>query len=348
MIENFFTNLNQCYIIAEIGVNHNGNMSLAREMIDAAKKSGADAVKFQTFTAETLVAQGTPKVKYQQSTTSPDESHYEMIHKLELKREDHLPLKEYSEKNGLDFISTPYDIDSAKFLNEIGIKLFKTASADLVDLPLQNYIANTGKPSLISVGMASLGEIEDVVKIYKKAENHDLIFLHCVSNYPCSDDSLNLRVLKTINQAFQYPIGYSDHSIGSIAAIMSIVLGARVIEKHFTLDNNLPGPDHKASSTPDEFEQIVISVRRAEKILGDGIKECQKEEKEMAQVSRKSIIINKDTKKNDIIQLSDLSMKRPGTGLEGKYINYFVGKKINNNIKKGTFISWDMLQKNQS
>jgi len=345
MSDNFFSKLNKCYMIAEIGVNHNGDMDLALRMIDAAKNSGADAVKFQTFSAETLVSQGTPKVKYQEATTSPEESHYEMIKKLELNREDHLPLKEYSEKLDIDFFSTPYDIESAKFLMGLNVKLFKTASADLVDLPLQNYIAKTGKPSIVSIGMANLGEIETTVDIYKKAENSNLILLHCVSNYPCSDTSLNMKVMETIKNTFKYPVGYSDHSIGEEAAIMSIVMGAKVIEKHFTLDKNLPGPDHKASSTPDEFFKLVNSVRRAESMLGNGYKKCEDEEKQMSDVSRKSLVLEKDIKKNQIFTESHITMKRPGTGLNSHFIDFFIGNKSSKDIKKDSLLNLTDIKK---
>ena len=338
MIENFFSNLKQCYLIAEIGVNHNGDMTLARKMIDAAKSSGANAVKFQTFTADALVSKGTPKVKYQEATTSPKESHYEMIKKLELRKKDHLPLKKYSEKLGLDFISTPYDIESAKFLSDIGVKIFKTASADLVDLPLQKFLAKTRKPSIISIGMATLGEIEETISIYKKAKNPNLILLHCVSNYPCSDKSLNMKVVDTIKNTFKYPIGYSDHSIGEVAAIISLVMGAKVIEKHFTIDKNLPGPDHKASSTPDEFLKLVNSIRRAELMLGDGLKKCEDEEREMSKVSRKSIVLAKEIKKNEYFTLSHITMKRPGVGIDSKNIDFFIGKKAARDIKKDSLL----------
>ena len=272
-MKNFFTNSSECILIAEIGVNHNGDMILAKEMIDAAKESGADVVKFQTFKADKLVAQGTPKVKYQENTTSPEETHYEMIKKLELSLENHFVVKEYCDQLGVEFLSTPYDSDSARFLNdELEVRLFKTASADLIDHPLHEYIASTRKPSIVSVGMATLEEIEQNLSVYKRYEHEDLILLHCVSNYPCSDTSLNLRVLNTLKKHYDFPVGFSDHSIGNEAAILSIAFGAKVIEKHFTLDKSLPGPDHLASSTPKEFKQLVKSVRRAEKMLGSSVK----------------------------------------------------------------------------
>lgn len=324
---NFFESQNHCYLIAEIGVNHNGDMALARQMIDAAKDAGADAVKFQTFTAAQLVSQGTPKVRYQESTTSPNESHFQMIQNLELKREDHGPLKAYCEKKDIEFLSTPYDIESAMFLDSLGVRFFKTASADIVDLPLQQFLASTKKPSIVSVGMATLGEVEAVVDVYREAGNEQLILLHCVSNYPCADESLNLEVMRTLAQAFRVPVGYSDHSVGPEAAILSISLGAKVIEKHFTLDKDLPGPDHRASSTPEEFKALVNSVRRAEKMLGSGAKRCQAEEMQMAQVSRKSLVLAQGIPAGEVITREHLTLKRPGTGLNSQYMKHFIGRK---------------------
>ena len=333
---------NKIFLIAEIGVNHNGDMHIAKRMIDAAKSSGADAVKFQTFTAEALVSQGTPKVRYQESTTSPEETHFEMIQKLELKRDDHFLLKTYCEEVGIEFLSTPYDIDSAKFLHEeLGVSLFKTASADIVDLPLHQYIASTGKHSIVSVGMASLGEIEDVVNVYSSAVNKNLTLLHCISNYPCADESLNLKVMLTLKNAFQLDVGYSDHSLGYEAAVLSVAFGATVIEKHFTLDKKLPGPDHSASSTPEEFALLKNAVRRAESMLGSPVKRCQDEEKQMSLVSRKSIVAARNIQAGEIIHSQDLVLKRPGTGITSKFINYFVGKKAIKAIEIDKQISFE-------
>ena len=339
-MRNYFTELKNCYLIAEIGVNHNGSMDLAREMIDAAKSSGADAVKFQTFSAEKLVSRETPKVRYQESTTSPDESHFEMIQKLELSREDHFLLKEYTEESGMDFLSTPYDIESARFLNEeLDVSFFKTASADIVDLPLHHYIASTGKPSVVSVGMASLGEVEAVTNVYREYGNNDLILLHCVSNYPCKDDSLNLSVMNTLKQAFQLPIGYSDHSVGTEAAVLSIALGAKMVEKHFTLDKGLPGPDHRASSTPREFAELAEAVRRAEVMMGIPTKQCQDEEKQMLQVSRKSICMARDVAEHSTIQEQDVTLKRPGTGLPASFLPWIIGKTASRALKQDEMLN---------
>jgi len=332
------------FFIAEIGVNHNGSIELAKRMIDAAKQSGADAVKFQTFTAKTLVSPGTPKVRYQERTTLGEESHYEMIQKLELKRKDHFLLKSYCEDLGVQFLSTPYDIDSAKFLHEeLDVPMFKTASADIVDLPLHEYIASTGKHSIVSVGMATLGEIEDVINVYKKLGRQDVTLLHCVSNYPCDDQSLNLNVLKTLKSAFQLPVGFSDHSVGHVAAVLSAAFGVRIIEKHFTLDKTLPGPDHSASSTPQEFAELKIAVTRAMNMLGSSVKQCQEEEMQMAMVSRKSITLKCDLRTGEKIERHHLVMRRPGTGLMAKDVDRICGLRARVDLRAGHQINYSDL-----
>ena len=318
-----------CYIIAEIGVNHNGDMNLAKELIVSAIECGANAVKFQTFKAERLVSRGTPKVDYQKRNSSSDETHFDMIKKLELSHDDHFMLKDFTEQRGIDFISTPYDVESAKFLNEsLDLKIFKVASADLVDLPLHKYIASSRKPVLVSVGMASLAEIDDTIKIYEDNNVENVTLLHCVSNYPCHHKSLNLSVIPALNQAFNYPVGFSDHSIGFEASICSVSLGVKVIEKHFTLDKNIQGPDHLASSTPREFRELVDKIRLTESMLGNPRKVIQQEELQMYNVSRKSIVLANDLRKGHQICESDLCLKRPGTGLPSKWLNYFIGKKL--------------------
>ena len=291
------THKESCFIISEIGVNHNGDIDLAKQMIKASKEAGADAVKFQTFTAKSLVSKATPKVEYQKETTNEKESHYEMIQSLEMSKEDHIPLIEYCKDLRIEFISTPYDIDSAKFLHEVGVKIFKTASADIIDLPLHEFLASTAKPVIISTGMATLEEVDEVIEIYKAENNMNITLLHCVSNYPCKFESLNLSVISSLKDRYNLPVGYSDHAVGCMPAVASIALGASVIEKHFTLDKNLSGPDHKASSTPDEFKELVDLIRLAEISMGDPIKRVQEEEKQMRAVSRKSLFFSKNLKR---------------------------------------------------
>ena len=328
-----FTNKKKIYFIAEIGVNHNGNTKLAKRMILAAKKAGADAVKFQTFKTDNLVVPGTIKVKYQKKNTPKKQSHYEMLKSLELSDNQHKILYKFCKKKNIEFLSTPYDINSAKFLHKLGCKIFKTASADIVDLSLHEYLAKTNKIVLISTGMSNLKEISNCINIYKKFKNKKFILLHCVSNYPCSDKSINIVVLKKMKDYFKCAVGYSDHSHGNEASILSVAFGAKVIERHFTINKNLPGPDQSTSLLPEEFIEMVRSIKKSEIIIGKSIKKCQPEEKEMLKISRKSITIFKEIKKNEIIKKECLTLKRPGKGLYEKELKNIIGRKANKKLK---------------
>lgn len=341
---NYFETLKRVFIIAEIGVNHNGDIALAKNMIDAAKDSGADAVKFQTFSAETLASYDTPKVNYQLRTTSDKETHFEMLRGLELSKEGHYELLDYCRQREIEFLSTPYDIQSAKFLATLNVRLFKTASADLVDLPLQRYIASTGIPTMVATGMSSLGEIEAVMRIFDEADNANVVLMHCVSNYPCSDVALNLRAMQTIGSAFSVPYGFSDHSEGNLAAIACVAMGAKIIEKHFTLDKKLPGPDHRASSTRSEFTDLVKSIRRVEKMLGKSRKECQPEERQMAEVSRKSLVLKRTLLAGQPITDEILELRRPGSGLGANLISEIRGKLARVNLQEGHRLKWSDLE----
>lgn len=342
MQKNFFEGMGKCFVIAEIGVNHNGDLALAKQMISEARLCGADAVKFQTFSAKKLVSLNTPKVAYQEHTTRPEQSHFDMIKSLELSEEQHIILNNYCKELNIQFLSTPYDTDSAIFLdNIIGVPMFKTASADIVDLRLHKYLANSKKPTMISVGMATLPEIEDVLELYRGAGNRDVVLLHCVSNYPCKPESLNLRVMETLRSSFGLPVGYSDHSEGNTAALMSLGLGAVVIEKHFTLDQTLPGPDHKASSTPREFTTLVQSVRLGERILGSAQKKCQAEEYQMSKIARKSMHYRSDLTAGTILEEQDIVLVRPGTGLPIKHEGFFVGKRLKVDVVEGSAVRFE-------
>lgn len=344
---NYFKNINRLLLIAEIGVNHNGDNKLAKELINSAIQTGADAVKFQTYKTECLASRKTPKVPYQELTTLASENHFQMLKKLELSFDDHLTLKNYCDSKSIKFLSTPYDVESATFLHEeLDIEIFKTASADLIDLPLHEYIASTGKPSIISVGMATIDEIEDTLEIYKKAKNSNIILLHCVSNYPCTPSSLNLRNLRSLQDSFDLPIGFSDHSIGCEAAMLSVALGAKVIEKHFTLDKNLDGPDHLASSNPDEFKMLTNSIRLAEIMLGSKEKICQLEEIQMREISRKSISLRRDMIKGDVITKEDLCCLRPGYGISPMALPKVIGSTLKNDLSAETQLNWQHLMIN--
>ena len=323
-----------CYIIAEIGVNHNNNMNIAKKLVTEAKKCGADAVKFQTFRADNLALIKTPKVPYQKVSGKKNETHHEMLKRLELSKKNHFMLKKFCKIKKIEFISTPYDLRSAKFLSKLGLKIFKVASADIVDHQLHDFLAKNKKTVIISTGMASMKEIQEVLRIYKTNKNNKFSLLHCVSNYPCSDKSLNLKNIITLKKIFKCKIGFSDHSVGNQAAIMSIGYGAHIIEKHFTLNKNMRGPDHLASSTPKEFKSLVKDVRRAENMRGSYLRKLQKEEMIMKKISRKSLIYNSNLLKNHTLSKNDISLIRPGTGILGNNYKFFVGKKLKQKVKK--------------
>lgn len=327
---NNFKNLKSTYIIAEIGVNHNNNMHLARKMISKCKKLGLNAVKFQTFKADTLALKDTKKVPYQKNNTK--ENHYQMLKKLELSKDNHKMLFRYCKKKRIDFISTPYDLESAKFLNNLGVKIFKVASADLTDLIMHKYLANTNKPVIISTGMSTFKEIDEVLKIYKKTDN--IALLHCVSNYPCKFSSINLNCLKVFKKKYRnVTIGYSDHSKGALACSLSIALDAKIIEKHVTFDKNALGPDHKASADYSDLEILIKNIRNSEKILGKPIKAVQKEEIDMLKISRKSFFYKNDFKKGYKININDLALLRPNKGILPFQLKKILNKKLTKTVK---------------
>lgn len=332
--------VHDCYLIAEIGVNHNGDVTLGKDMIDAAAECGADAVKFQTFRAETLSTPQTPKVKYQRETTGERDSHCEMLKRLELSPDQHHELIAHCRKRDIEFISTPYSLDAVEFLKTLEVARYKVASADIVDLPMIRMIGETGKPVILSTGMATLAEIEEALTTLRDADASDVTLLHCVSNYPCSDESLNLRVIPMLRAAFQVPVGYSDHSVGVRAAALSVALGATVVERHFTLDKNLPGPDHRASSDPEEFLRLVRAVRSAEQMLGDPVKRCQAEEMEMAKTSRKSITLKTDLPTGTILKPEHLVLMRPGTGLYARFLQDVVGRRLREDRPRYHQLDW--------
>jgi len=332
------------FIIAEIGVNHNNDMKLAKKLINIAKKIGADAVKFQTFSADKLAKRYTPKVPYQKRSGSKIETHYQMLKKLELSKENHIFLKKYCKIKKIEFISTPYNLSDIIFLEKIGIKKFKIASADIVDHQMHTYLAKKNYTVIISTGMASMQEISSVVKIYKKFKNKKFSLLHCVSSYPCSDKSLNLMNIISLKNKFKCPVGFSDHSVGNLASVMSVGYGVSIIEKHFTLNKKFKGPDHLASSDPNEFKSLIVDIRRAENIRGKNLKRVQSEEISMKKISRKSMVYNKDIKKGHKLTNEDIDLIRPGDGLLGDKINLFIGKKINKNVRKSENIKFSHIK----
>ena len=331
-----------CFIIAEAGVNHNGSVELAKKLIDAAKDAGADAVKFQTFKAENVVVKDAQKAEYQKETTG-EGSQYEMIKKLELTEEGFRELADYAEKKDIMFLSSPFDKESVDLLYELDVPAFKVGSGEITNFPLLRYIAKKRKPIILSTGMSTLGEIEEALDVIRSEGVEDIILLHCVSNYPARIEDVNLRAIETLKQAFKLPVGFSDHTLGIIVPIAAVALGACVIEKHFTLDRNLPGPDHRASLEPDELKEMVKAIREVEKALGNGIKKPTKEEKEIKKVARKSIVAKVDIPEGAIITEDMLDVKRPGTGIEPKYLKFIIGRKAKEDIKKDDVIRFEMI-----
>ena len=320
------------FIIAEIGVNHDGNLNKAIKLIDEAKLAGADAVKFQTFVTDNFILKKTKKTLYQAKNTPKKESHYNMIKKLELTKENFYNINNYCLRKNISFISTPYDVSSAIFLNKIKLKTFKVSSADLSDTLLHNVISSFGKRVILSTGMSTISDIKKAIKFYK--DKKKLSLLHCVSNYPCSHQSLNLNCISTLKSFFRLPVGFSDHTIDNKSAIISYSMGARIFEKHFTLSKKSNGPDHASSVTPAELKKYISDIYDTKLILGNFKKQVQKEELNMKRVSVKSITLNKDLKKQSTIKSEDICLKRPGSGLNGFFIKKIIGKMTKKNLKK--------------
>lgn len=328
-----------CFIIAEAGVNHNGDIRMAKKLVEAAAEAGADAVKFQTFQADRLVTPYTEKAEYQK--VKEEELQYEMLKNLELKKDDFKDLARYAEKKSIMFLSSPFDRESVDLLAEIGVPAFKIASGEITNFPLLEYVAGKGKPLILSTGMATLGEIEEALTVVKRDK---VILLHCVTSYPASIEEVNLRVMKTLSHAFGVPVGFSDHTIGITASLAAVALGACVVEKHFTLDRALPGPDHKASLEPDELKRMIASIRDVEKGLGDGIRRVTLREEEIKRVARKSIVAAVDIPEGTVLSEDMLDTKRPGTGIEPKHLRLVVGRKAARPIKSGELITFETLR----
>lgn len=315
------------YVIAEIGVNHNGSLDLAKRLILDAKEAGADGAKFQTFNAAALVSHGTPRVKYQIKSDQRQISHFEMLRQLELSPQAHVILKSYCDEIGIDFLSTPYDERAVNLLVQLGVKFIKTASADLIDIRIHSAISKYKIPAVISVGMATIEEISRTLDIYRGLDKSNIVLMHCTSNYPATNSSLNLHVIPNLRSTFGTLVGYSDHSQSEIVAPLAVGLGASVVERHITLDKSMVGPDHLASFTKVEFRKMVQQIREAEEVLGSGTKEIQDEEREMRRISRKSITISRRLEAGHIIREGDLVLKRPGTGISPFELPTLIGKR---------------------
>ena len=321
--------MKQTLIIAEAGVNHNGDLEVAKKLIDAAKEAGVDYVKFQTFKAINLASKNAEKASYQKENTgNAKESQLAMLKKLELSRDLHYELIAYCDSKSIKFLSTGFDVESIDFLNELNIDLFKIPSGEITNLPYLRKIGGLGRPIILSTGMADIDEIRDAVNVLVQsgANKSDITILHCNTEYPTPMQDVNLHAMNTIKDTFDVSVGYSDHTHGIEIHIAAVALGATVIEKHFTLDNTMDGPDHKASLEPEELHAMVKGIRNIEKALGHGRKEPSDSEKKNKAIARKSIVAKTSIKKGDILNENNITIKRPGTGISPMLWDDTIGK----------------------
>lgn len=327
-----------CFIIAEAGVNHNGSLALARKLVDAAAKAGADAVKFQTFRAESLATETAPLASYQKAYMGLKGSQQEMLRRLELSPEHHEALLHHCQKRKILFLSTPFDPLSAGFLFHLGVKGFKISSGDLTNLPFLTHVAKMRRPIILSTGMATLAEVSRAVSVVRDAGNAQIILLHCVSAYPARPRDMNVRALQSLSGSFPHPVGLSDHTTGTSVALASVALGASVIEKHLTLDKMLDGPDHGFSLDPREFTELVKGIREVESALGDGVKRPQAVEQGLIKVARKSLASARPLLRGNRVSVEDVTALRPGTGLNPSVLPALLGRRVRRNIPPGVLL----------
>lgn len=315
------------YIIAEAGVNHNGKVELARQLIDAAKVAGADAVKFQTFKTEKILTRNTSMATYQKNNLESEETQYEMVKALELSYQDFADLQSYAAEIGIDFLSTPDEEDSLNFLSdELDLPWIKIGSGELTNLPFLRQIAAKRKPIILSTGMSTLGEVERAVQVIREGTTQELVLLHCTTNYPCPVEEVNLRAMQTLKQAFNLRVGYSDHTIGSEVPVAAVALGAEVIEKHLTLDKTMNGPDHRASLDTLEFTEMVRQIRGIEKALGNGIKWPNPSEEKIKPLVRRRIVAARELAAGTCLEWRHLSFKRADRGLFVEQADSIIGR----------------------
>jgi len=322
-----------CFILAEAGVNHNGDVAMARELVRQAQRAGASCVKFQTFKAERVVTASAPKAAYQLKVTDPAESQFAMLKKLELSDEAHRELIRLCRAEGIEFLSTPYSIEDAEMLHGLGVEGFKIASGQLVELPLLAAIARFGRPMILSTGMATMGEVEEAVGAIRAAGNDRFVVLQCTTNYPSRVADANLRAMVSMRERTRAVVGYSDHTEGIAACLAAVALGAAVIEKHFTLDRTLPGPDHRCSSSPEEFRALVQGIREVEAALGDGGKRPTEAEVVNTVGMRRSIVARWAIPAGRRVTEADFAFKRPATGMAPKRLPELVQRTARKDIE---------------
>lgn len=332
-----------CFVIAEAGVNHNGDLSLARELVSVAAAAGADAVKFQTFRAERLVNRSAPQAAYQKRNMGQELTQFEMLQRLELSAEAHVDLIDHCRRLGITFLSTPFDEQSADLLEQFDVPAFKIPSGEVTNLPFLAHLARKNRPLILSTGMCTLSEVEAAVECIEREGNRGLILLHCVSNYPAAPQDINLRAMETMRTAFGLPVGYSDHTEGEAVGMAAVALGACIVEKHFTLDRTLPGPDHAASLEPLELAAFVRGVRNVEAAMGSGRKKPAASEANTAAVARKSLVAARDIVAGTLLTEECLTARRPGTGLPPSMQTQILQRTLRRDIPAGTVIEWEML-----
>lgn len=332
------------FIIAEAGVNHNGDLETAKRLVDAAVVAGADAVKFQTFVPEEIVTGSAEKALYQKANVAGGRvTQLDMIRRYALSKEDFHTLWDCCERAGIMFLSTPFDYYSVDFLDQLGVPIYKIPSGELTNDRFLRYVATRGKPLIVSTGMTTLGEVEEALEVLQDAGACEITLLHCTSAYPTPYEEVNLRAMITLRQAFGLPVGYSDHTPGTEVAVAAAALGARVIEKHFTLSRNMEGPDHKASLEPGELAVMVRAIRNVEKALGDGRKRPSPVEQDVMRTARRSLVAACDIAEGEMITEEKLAVKRPGTGLPPKMWCLVVGRRARMDIPADTVLTWDMI-----
>ena len=307
--------MEKVYIIAEAGDNHNGDFNTALKLVDVAKRAGADCVKFQTFVTEEIISKYAEMAEYQKKNTGKEESQFEMVKRLELSFDEFRKIKEYCDRVGIQFLSTPFDLKSVDFLNELGVPFFKIPSGEITNYPYLIKIAHSGKPVVMSTGMCEPDEILAAINVLEKNGSGEITLLHCNTEYPTPLKDVNLYAMRTMKKMFGKKVGYSDHTKGIEVPVAAVALGACVIEKHFTLDKNMPGPDHKASLEPDELGRMVKNIRNIEIALGDGVKHVSESERKNIAIARKSIVARRNIQEGEILTEDNLAVKRPGTGI---------------------------------
>lgn len=307
--------MEKVYIIAEAGDNHNGDFNTALKLVDVAKRAGADCVKFQTFVTEEIISKYAEMAEYQKKNTGKEESQFEMVKRLELSFDEFRKIKEYCDRVGIQFLSTPFDLKSVDFLNELGVPFFKIPSGEITNYPYLIKIAHTGKPVVMSTGMCEPDEILAAINVLENNGGGEITLLHCNTEYPTPLKDVNLYAMRTMKKMFGKKVGYSDHTKGIEVPVAAVALGACVIEKHFTLDKNMPGPDHKASLEPDELGRMVKNIRNIEIALGDGVKRVSESERKNIAIARKSIVARRNIQEGEILTEDNLAVKRPGTGI---------------------------------